>query len=49
MPRVTPPKREPRYPDFPTIVHALAHPARIAAMRRHWPASIGKSIMRNTR
>jgi acyl-CoA synthetase (AMP-forming)/AMP-acid ligase II len=25
MPRVTPPKRDPRYPDFPTIVHALAY------------------------
>ena len=27
MPRVTPPKRDPRYPDFPTIVHALAYAA----------------------
>jgi long-chain acyl-CoA synthetase len=25
MPRVTPPERDARYPDFPTIVHALAH------------------------
>jgi len=35
MPRVTPPKREPRYPDFPTIVHALAH---AATHRGHAPA-----------
>jgi long-chain acyl-CoA synthetase len=27
MPRVTPPTRDPRYPDFPTIVHALADAA----------------------
>jgi len=27
MPRTTPPKRDPRYPDFPTIVHALAYAA----------------------
>jgi long-chain acyl-CoA synthetase len=27
MPRVTPPSRDPRYPDFPTIVHALAYAA----------------------
>jgi long-chain acyl-CoA synthetase len=27
MPRVTPPSRDPRYPDFPTIVHALADAA----------------------
>ena len=27
MPRVTPPKRDPSYPDFPTIVHALAYAA----------------------
>jgi long-chain acyl-CoA synthetase len=33
--RVTPPKRDPSYPDFPTIVHALAHAAR---HRGHAPA-----------
>ena len=27
MPRVRPPERDPRYPDFPTVVHALAHAA----------------------
>ncbi|MGO9047240.1 MAG: AMP-binding protein [Xanthobacteraceae bacterium] len=27
MPRVTPPSRDPHYPDFPTIVHALAYAA----------------------
>jgi long-chain acyl-CoA synthetase len=27
MPRVKPPERDPRYPDFPTVVHALAHAA----------------------
>src|SRR5271169_6710522 len=27
MPRTPPPKRDPRYPDFPTIVHALAYAA----------------------
>jgi long-chain acyl-CoA synthetase len=27
MPRVTPPSRDPRYPEFPTIVHALAYAA----------------------
>jgi hypothetical protein len=25
MPCVIPPSRNPRYPEFPTIVHALAH------------------------
>jgi long-chain acyl-CoA synthetase len=28
MPRVIPPSRDPRYPEFPTIVHALAHAAK---------------------
>jgi len=27
MPRVIPPSRDPRYPDFPTIIHALAYAA----------------------
>ena len=27
MPRVTPPQLDPRYPHFPTIVHALAFAA----------------------
>jgi long-chain acyl-CoA synthetase len=27
MPRVTPPSRDPRYPEYPTIVHALAYAA----------------------
>jgi hypothetical protein len=27
MPRVTPPERDPRYLEFPTIIHALAHAA----------------------
>ena len=27
MPRVTPPTAIPRYPEFPTIVHALAYAA----------------------
>ena len=27
MPRVTPPERDARYPDFPTIIHALAYAA----------------------
>jgi long-chain acyl-CoA synthetase len=27
MPRVTPPSRDPSYPEFPTIVHALAYAA----------------------
>jgi len=35
MPRVTPPKRDPRYLDFPTVVHALAH---AATHRGHAPA-----------
>ena len=35
MPRMTPPKRDPRYPDFPTIVHALAY---AAEHRGHAPA-----------
>ena len=35
MPRMTPPKRDPRYPDFPTIVHALAF---AAEHRGHAPA-----------
>jgi long-chain acyl-CoA synthetase len=32
---MTPPKRDPRYPDFPTIVHALAY---AAEHRGHAPA-----------
>ena len=36
MPRTPPPKRDPRYPDFPTIVHALAY----AAERRPEAAAI---------
>ena len=35
MPRVTPPKRDLRYLDFPTVVHALAH---AATHRGHAPA-----------
>ena len=36
MPRTPPPKRDPRYPDFPTIVHVLAY----AAERRPEAAAI---------